>query len=327
MSTADASTLTGPGARITIVVLTHNRAERLIETLRRLHALPERPPIILADNASTDETVWMAGLAFPDVRIVQCGSNLGAAGRNRAVACVDTEYVAFCDDDTWWAPGALAEAVRLLDASPRAGVLNARIEVGEAGETDPTCLGMQHSPLDARGLPGPALVGFMAGASVFRTALFREAGGYDARLFIGGEEELLALDVLARGHAIVYCDALTVAHHPSTSRDSALRRRMLARNAAWTAWLRLPLHVALARTLSALMTFRRERTLPGDGAQMLRGLGWTLRERRRVPHQVLAMLREVQRHELRVPSPLPAQIPGDVSAPASKRDYRETVGR
>lgn len=93
MSTTDASMPRHAGSRITIVVLTHNRAERLMETLHRLHALPEYPQIIVADNASTDETVWMAGVAIPDVRVVQCGSNLGAAGRNRAVACVDSGYV------------------------------------------------------------------------------------------------------------------------------------------------------------------------------------------------------------------------------------------
>ena len=315
------------GSRITLVVLTHNRATQLMATLRRLRALPEYPQIVVADNASTDETVRMADLAFPDVRIVQCGRNMGAAGRNRAVACVDTEYVAFCDDDTWWEPGSLAEAVRILDASPQVGVLNARIEVGDAGETDPTCIVMRHSPLDSHGLPGPSLVGHMAGASVFRTALFRDAGGYDARLFIGGEEELLALDVLAQGHAIVYCEALTVAHHPSAARDSALRRRMLARNAAWVAWLRLPLSDALTRTVHALSIFNREGTLLHDGAQLLLGLRWALRERRLVPHQVLSMLREVELHEQRGVSLERTQSRDGVSAHESESDYRETAGR
>ncbi|ACC74334.1 glycosyltransferase [Paraburkholderia phymatum] len=315
------------GSRITIVVLTHNRATRLIETLHRLRELPEYPQIIVADNASTDETVAMVDLAFPDVRIVQCGSNLGAAGRNRAVAHVETEYVAFCDDDTWWAPGSLAQAVRLLDASPQTGVLNARIEVGETGETDSTCVVMQHSPLDSRGLPGPSLIGYMAGASVFRTALFREAGGYDARLFIGGEEELLALDVLRRGYAIAYCEALTVAHHPSAARDSALRRRMLARNAAWIAWLRLPLSDALARTARAILTFHRERTLMTDGPRMLGGLSWAIRERRLVPRHVLSMLREVRQHERRADFTVPMRTASDVPSHRREQEYRETVGR
>ncbi|MFP3642984.1 glycosyltransferase family 2 protein [Paraburkholderia sp. SIMBA_054] len=306
MSNGIAAGLKDARSRISVVVLTHNRAARLRETLFRLRALPECPRIIVADNASTDDTVRMIGLAFPDICVVQCGSNSGAAGRNQAVAYVETEYVAFCDDDTWWEPGSLAQAVRALDAAPRAAVLNARIVVGDAGETDPTCVVMRHSPLDATGLPGPALVGYMAGASVFRTAVFRECGGYDARLFIGGEEELLALDVLERGHAIAYCDSLTVAHHPSTARDSALRRRMLARNAAWIAWLRLPVGVAIGRTLDALLVFWREGTLLSDGETLVRGFAWAIGERRRASRDVLRMLREVKRHERRRASTLHA---------------------
>ncbi|MDQ7978879.1 glycosyltransferase [Paraburkholderia sp. SARCC-3016] len=286
--------------RISVVVLTYNRMAQLIDTLLRLRALPERPPIVVADNGSSDDTVRMVAMLFPDITIVQCGGNLGAAGRNLAVDCVRTDYVAFCDDDTWWKPGSLAHAVRLLDAYPRVGILNARIEVGEARETDPISVLMQHSPLDATGLPGPSLVGYMAGASVMRTAVFRQIGGYDARYFIGGEEERVALDVLAAGHAIVYCAACAIAHHPSPLRDSALRRRMLARNAAWTAWQRLAVSDACRATARAIECFRKEGTLWQDGFALLRGLRWALRERRRIPERVAAMLAEV-RLDVRAP--------------------------
>lgn len=285
--------------RISVVVLTHNRADELIATLERLHALPEKPPIFVADNASTDNTVALVKNLFPNVCLIECNENLGAAGRNYAAACVGTPYVAFCDDDTWWEPGALERAVRLLDAWPNVGVLNARIVVGEDGTTDPTCVAMRASPLGSDGLPGPALIGFMAGACVFRTALFRKLGGYQERLFIGGEEQLLSLDVLAAGHSIVYCDQLTVHHHPSPVRDSSLRRRMLARNAAWVAWLRLPLRDAWAATFRAFALLARERALLRDGFALLRGLAWALPRRHVVPAPVIAMRERVRAAEQR----------------------------
>jgi GT2 family glycosyltransferase len=40
--------------RITVVIMTRNRREELLETLARMTALPERAPVIVADNASTD---------------------------------------------------------------------------------------------------------------------------------------------------------------------------------------------------------------------------------------------------------------------------------
>jgi GT2 family glycosyltransferase len=283
--------------RITVIVLTHNRVHEVTETVARLLALPERPPVIVADNGSTDATVETLRARFPSVRVVECGANLGAAGRNHAVAVAETDYVAFSDDDTWWEPGSLAHAVRVLDESPQVAVLNARVVVGENERADATCERMSASPLDSAGLPGPLLTGYMAGACVFRRAAFLEAGGYEPRLFIGGEEELVSLDLLVRGHAMVYCDRLVVHHHPSPARDAGLRRRMLARNAAWVAWLRLPLPIALKATLKALRVLRHERALWRDAPRLLGGIMWACRRRRVVPPNVLAMRRAVRNAE------------------------------
>src|ERR1044072_8949164 len=74
-------------SRISVVVLTHNRADELIATLERLLALPERPSIFVADKASGDHTVSLVRTLFPTVRVIECGANLGAAGRHRAGAC------------------------------------------------------------------------------------------------------------------------------------------------------------------------------------------------------------------------------------------------
>ncbi|MDR5857409.1 glycosyltransferase [Caballeronia sp. LZ062] len=276
-------------ARVTVVVLTYNRADQVLDTLGRLAALPDRIDIVVVDNASSDDTATRVAQAFPFVELVVAPSNMGAAGRNLGVEKVRTEYVAFCDDDTWWGPGSLSRAADILDASPRVAVLSARVVVGENGDADETCERMRVSPLGANGLPGPALVGYMAGASVFRTSVYRTMGGYEPRLFIGGEESLLALDMLDHGHALVYADELVLHHHPSPIRDSALRRRLLARNAAWVAWLRLPLREAVQASMQAFAVMRREGTFWRDAMQMLRGLPWALSHRRVVGRHVQVM--------------------------------------
>jgi GT2 family glycosyltransferase len=285
--------------RISIVVLTHNRAAELMRSLSRLLALPERPDVIVVDNGSSDGTAALVKARTPGVRVVQCPSNFGAAGRNQAVACVSTDYVAFCDDDMWWEAGSLERAVRVLDASPRVAVLSARVLVGESMELDETCVRMRNSPLQSGDLPGPPLVGYIAGACVFRTEVFRAVGGYDARLFIGGEEELVALDVLAAGWAIVYMESAVVHHHPSPARDSRLRRRLLARNAAWTSWLRLPWRDACSATGLAFAHLWREGSFAHDALAMIGALPWALARRRVVPTTVLAMRRRVHESEQR----------------------------
>jgi GT2 family glycosyltransferase len=276
-------------ARVTVVVLTHNRIEQLLDTLAKLLALRDCPTIVLVDNASTDGTSQRVSRRFPSVHIVASKTNLGAAGRNLGVACVATEYVAFCDDDTWWQENSLSRAAAVLDGSPEVAVLCARLLVGDDEILDATCALMKASPLDARGLPGPALIGFLACASVFRTEVFRRVGGYEPKLFIGGEEELIALDVLASGLAIVYAEELVVHHYPSALRDSALRRHLLARNAAWVAWLRLPLCEASRATLRALLVMLRERTLLRGALTMFAALPWALAQRRVIPPRVQRM--------------------------------------
>ena len=284
-------------ARISVVVLTHNRVEEVTKTVERLLTLPEQPDVIVVDNGSADGTPDALRERFADVRVIASGRNLGAAGRNLGVAAATTDYVAFSDDDTQWAPGSLAHAVRVLDASPRVAVLSGRVVVGDERRIDPTCLVMRGSPLVSDGLPGPALVGYMAGACVFRTAVFREVGGYEPRLFIGGEEALVSLDVLDRGYAIVYCDGLTVSHHPSPSRDARLRRRMLARNAALVAWLRLPLREAMAASCRALAVCAKEGAFMRDMAKMSADMAWALPRRHVVDAMVLEMRRQVREAE------------------------------
>ncbi|MGN6666627.1 MAG: glycosyltransferase family 2 protein [Trinickia sp.] len=294
--------------RISAVVLTHNRRNEVMTTVRRLLALPERPAVVVVDNGSTDGTAPALRQQFPDVRVIACDTNLGAAGRNAGLAAVTTDYVAFSDDDTHWSPGSLAHAVQVLDDAPRVAVLSGRVRVGEEAKLDPTCMRMQASPLARDGLPGPALIGFMAGACVVRASAFREVGGYEPRLFIGGEEALVSLDLLDRGYAIVYCDALTVTHHPSPARNAHLRRRMLARNEALVAWLRLPLPEAIAASARALMCYAKEKSIVKDGFALAAGVAWALRRRHVVGAPVLQMRERVREAERETGRAMPMAV-------------------
>jgi GT2 family glycosyltransferase len=282
-------------ARISLVILTHNRARELERTLERSIALPERPRIVVVDNASTDGTPRLVGERFPRVTYLRLECNAGAAARNVAVERLSTPYVAFSDDDTVWAPGSLERAVRTLDAHPRLAAVCARVLVGESLEEDPACLEMAASPLPSQHLPGPSLLGFLAGASVFRRVAFMQAGGYEPRFFIGGEESLLALDLAARGWAIVYLDSLAVQHLPSRQRNTGARRRALARNALWVAWLRRPLGSALRQTLGTLREALRDPQAAAGALEALRGLPWALARRRVIAPELEALWSVLER--------------------------------
>ena len=279
-------------APVAVVIATRNRGPELLSTLTRLRALHEQPPIVVVDNGSTDGTGELVRVRCPGVQVVGLRRNRGGAARTVGARLVDSPYVAFSDDDSWWAPGALSRAVELLERHPRLAVLAARVMVGPDERLDPVCREMARSPLPpAADLPGPSVLGFIACGAVVRRAAFLEVGGFDVRLGVGGEEELLSVDLAARGWGLAYVEEVVAHHHPSPSRDPSARRRVQVRNALWSAWLRRRLGGAARQTahLAALAVHQ-----PGAWSGMLLalvGLPWVLRERRPVPRELEAELR------------------------------------
>ena len=287
-------------------MITRNRAHEVLRTVTRMRALPEVARIVVVDNASNDDTRERLHACHPDVLVVALPDNWGAAARNVGVRLAATDYVALCDDDTWWEPGCLARACALLDAYPQVAVVSARVVVEPFGRIDPTSIRMAGSPLDSSGLPGPALLGFLAGACVFRRDAFLQAGGFEPRLFLGGEEALVALDLASRGWRMIYAEELLVHHQPSVQRNVRTRRHMLARNAIYVAALRLSPVLAAREIFRALRRAAAEGTLLPVLHEVACARRWLLSERRAVPAAVEALLRTVRSHERSCPF-LPCQ--------------------
>src|SRR3954471_23779444 len=263
---------------VSVVIATRNRADELERTLGRLAALPERPAVVVVDNGSTDGTTERAR-AVPGVRVLDLGENRGAAARNAGVRAARSPYVAFCDDDSWWAPGSLARATALLDRHPHVALVAARVLVGAERRPEPTCLQMAASPLPARAdLPGPRIRGFVACGAVVRRDAFLAVGGFHPRFAVGGEEALLACDLAAAGWELVYASELVAEHHPSPVRDRRRRRAVATRNDLWFSWLRRPRAVGWRATLDAL----RDRDARAGLREALADLPWALAHRRPV---------------------------------------------
>ena len=275
---------TGKPSDVTVVVASRNRRDDLLASLPRHEA-----PVILVDNGSTDGTVAAVRAARPEVTVLPLDRNVGARARTIGVARAGTPFVAFADDDSWWAPGDLARAVAILRAHPRLAVLNARILVGPDEKLDPACREMADSALGtAPDLPGPSLLGFVACGAVVRTEAFQAVGGFDPVVKFPGEEERLALDLAAAGWGLAYVDSVTVHHHPSPRRDAPGRRQAaIWRSRLLTAVMRLPAHDVARLLVGALRAGRagREgllRALPDVAA--------ALRRRRTIPARLRADL-------------------------------------
>jgi len=279
---------------VSVIVLTYNRKQELLRTLGNLHRREVPPPIIVVDNASMDGSAEALTEAYPEVKVIRLPRNMGAAGRNAGVAAAQTPYVAFCDDDVWWAPGSLARAAELMDSHPRLVAITGRVLVGPEEFEDPTSTQMAVSPLENElGLPGMTVMGFLAGACMLRRSAFLAVGGYHPRFFLGIEEGVMSMDFMSMGWIMAYIPDVVIHHHPSSQRDSSARRRLILRNALWCAWLRRPALSALRESMRLLREARDERRLLGTLTEALLGVPWVLRERRVIPARVEEVMRRV----------------------------------
>jgi fatty-acid peroxygenase len=229
--------------RVTVVVATRDRRRDLAVTLGR-----HRAPVILVDNGSRDGTAAMVRERYPAVTVIQMGTNAGAFGRTVGARAAGTEFIAFADDDSWWSTGSLRAAADLLAANPGVAAVAGSILVGPEETPDPFCRVLAQSPLPASSSGHPTLLGFVACATMVRRQAFLDVGGFDDVVRFPGEEERVALDLVGRGHELIYAPHVVIHHHPSASRSAPAERvRAVTRSALLTAVQRLPWNAVLRR--------------------------------------------------------------------------------
>jgi GT2 family glycosyltransferase len=287
-------------SRTSFVIATRDRSQELRAVLHRLLDAGECP-IIVVDNGSRDDTVSMAGgiaaRSGGRVTVIPLARNAGAVARNIGVAHCTTPYVAFCDDDSWWAPEAPALAEAIFDRHPTVALLAARTVVWPQRRDDPLMAEFAASPLGRDpALPGPSILGFQSCSAVVRKAAFEAAGGFSPILHFRGEEGLLAWDLAAHGWDLCFCPALMAYHQPSPSRSgSRVQRARVLRNALLSACLRRPAD-RWARAAASLAWAASHDTAHARALlEAVAAMPAVLRARRRLPESVERSVRLLEK--------------------------------
>jgi hypothetical protein len=221
----------GTTERLTILIVARNAAAFIERALGS--CLPETGcPILLADDHSTDQTVALArARAGARLRVIAVPDPGGVAlARQTALDAVRTPKAAWLDADDEWIPGRAARLERMLDEGDVA-VEAIDLHDGPSG----TWLRRLDTPaylrtprrsvrlFERNALPGDTQIGF-------RTAVFRDAGGYDQAIQ-GPESFDVLLRAVARGAKLVFGDTPGYRMHAypgSLSRDLARQRAALA---------------------------------------------------------------------------------------------------
>ena len=114
----------GKRAAVTVVIPTRDRLDLVRRSVRSALAQQDvGVTVVLVDDGSRPETAEaLDGLAGARVRVVHHAESRGVSrARNAGLALAETPWVAFMDDDDYWAPDKLSSQLRAVSGVPGAG--------------------------------------------------------------------------------------------------------------------------------------------------------------------------------------------------------------
>ena len=259
-----------------VVILNYNTRNYLEQFLPGLIAscqgLDAR--VVVADNASADDSVALMESRFPEVPLIRLDRNYGfTGGYNRALAQLEAEYFVLINSDIEVPEGWLRPLVEWMDAHPRCGACGPKLlsyaqrdhfeYAGAAGGLIdrygyPFCRGriLQHIEQDLGQYDQPANVLWVSGACLMvRARLWKELGGLDERFFAHMEEIDLCWRMQLRGAQVTVVPQSYVYHigGGTLPNESPFKLRLNFRNNL----------LLLENNLPATFVARRKVVIPG----------------------------------------------------------------
>ncbi len=128
-----------------VVVPTHDRPELLRKTLDSILAqdtTAELTVVVVFDRNTPDPSLEALSVPGRRVQVMANERTPGLAGsRNTGILALDTEWVAFCDDDDTWAPTRLSAQLTRAEQHPDAELITTAICVAFEGAEVPRLAG------------------------------------------------------------------------------------------------------------------------------------------------------------------------------------------
>lgn len=218
--------------KVAIVILNWNGATMMRRFLPSvIEHSQDVADIVVADNASSDDSLQLLRDEFPTVRTIVLDKNYGfAEGYNRALKQVDNEYYMLLNSDVEVTEGWLDKLVEFMDAHPEAAACQPKLRAehtrdmfeyagASGGYLDrygyPFCRGRIFDTVekDQGQYDDIAEVLWATGAALMiRRADYWDAGALDGRFFAHCEEIDLCWRLCSFGRKI-YCVPQSVVYH------------------------------------------------------------------------------------------------------------------
>ena len=217
--------------KIAVVILNWNGQSFLAKFLPSVIKYSDQAELIVADNASTDNSIPFLKENFPSVNVISLDQNYGfAGGYNQALKQVDTAYYVLLNSDVEVTENWLLPLLELLEKDPSIVACQPKIKdynnkssfeyAGAAGGFldkygYPFCQGRIFDSLenDTNQYNEVTEIFWASGAALFiRAKAYHQIGGLDEFYFAHMEEIDLCWRLKNQGHRIVYCPSSTVYH-------------------------------------------------------------------------------------------------------------------
>jgi GT2 family glycosyltransferase len=239
--------------KTSVVILNWNGRKLLEQFLPSVveHSLSDTCSVVVADNASTDDSIAFLKNDYPYLPLIILDKNYGFAdGYNKALQQVSSEYVVLLNSDVETTPQWLQTLITFMDSHPEVAAVQPKIRsfhekqrfeyAGAAGGFldrygYPFCrgriLGVVEEDKGQYDRPIPLF--WATGACLcIRKKEFTEAGGLDPRFFAHMEEIDLCWRLNARGRKVM-CVPASVVYHvggASLSKDNPRKVYLNFRN-------------------------------------------------------------------------------------------------
>ncbi len=216
----------------------HRQLERRAASAR----LPQRPAradlsatfeVIVADNASRDESLQLLARDYPEVKVVALPENRGFTGGNNAgIRAAQGEFIVLLNNDTEVDPHWLEEIIAAFERHPEAGLVASKMKLFDRRDTFHTAGDFYR--LD--GIPGNRGVweidrgqydreeyvfSACGGSAAYRKSMLDQIGLLDEDFFYSCEDIDLAWRAQLAGWKCVYAPKAVVYHKLSATGGGA----------------------------------------------------------------------------------------------------------
>jgi GT2 family glycosyltransferase len=217
----------GSNKRVSIIILTYNNEKDLAECIPSiLDQTYKNFELLIVDNGSTDGTIAYIKTHYPEIKLIETGTNLGyAGGNNVGFQHANGDYIVVVNPDTLVDPGWLTHLIQPFDDDHRIGITNSKVleyddrDHGSCGNTSHyTGLhfprGMEKS---ASTFTKPEIVSAISGCSfAIRKEVLSNLGGFDADYFLYLEDSDLSLRTRLAGYKILFTPESVIYHKHKT---------------------------------------------------------------------------------------------------------------